>query len=44
MNPVAIEIIGESGLGKTTVIMDTAKQLNLDIIKLNLSQLDELGD
>lgn len=44
MNPVAIEIIGESGLGKTTVVMDMAKTTGLDVVKLNLSQLDELGD
>lgn len=42
--PVAIEIQGEAGLGKTSVILQTAKEHNLDIVKLNLSQIEELGD
>ena len=42
--PVAVEVIGEAGLGKTTVIMDVAKEHNLECIKLNMSMLDELAD
>lgn len=42
--PVAIEVMGESGIGKTSSIIDIAKANNLNFIKLNLSQIEELGD
>jgi len=42
--PVAIEVVGESGIGKTTSIMDMAKNHDLDFVKLNLAQIEELGD
>lgn len=43
-NPVAVEVIGESGIGKTTSIYQIAEQHNLDLVKLNLAQIEELGD
>ena len=42
--PVAINIEGEAGLGKTSAIMQLGEELNMDVVKLNLSQLEELGD
>jgi nucleoside-triphosphatase THEP1 len=42
--PVAINIEGDAGLGKTSAIMQLGKELQMDIVKLNLSQLEELGD
>lgn len=42
--PIAVEIMGEAGLGKTTVIKDIAETHGLHFVKLNLSMLDELGD
>tara|TARA_Y100001938_G_scaffold147186_1_gene227828 strand:+ start:3936 stop:5210 length:1275 start_codon:yes stop_codon:yes gene_type:complete len=42
--PVAVEVVGESGIGKTTSIMDLAKEQELDFVKLNLAQIEELGD
>lgn len=42
--PVAIEVMGESGIGKTSSIIDIAKANGLNFIKLNLSQIEELGD
>ena len=42
--PVAVEVVGESGIGKTTSIMDMTKAHNLDFFKLNLDQIEELGD
>ena len=42
--PVAIEVVGESGIGKTTSIMDMTKAHGLDFVKLNLAQIEELGD
>ncbi len=42
--PVAIEVVGESGIGKTSTIVELAKENNLDFVKLNLAQIEELGD
>lgn len=44
MTPVAINVEGEHGLGKTTVISQIAKEEGLDFIKLNLSQIEEVSD
>ena len=43
-NPVAVEIVGESGIGKTSAVVDLAKENNLNFVKLNLAQIEELGD
>lgn len=42
--PSSVEIIGEAGLGKTSIVEQVAKDNNLDYVKLNLSQIEELGD
>ena len=42
--PVAVEIQGEAGLGKTTIVAEVAKEHNLNFVKLNLAQIEELGD
>jgi len=42
--PVAIEVMGESGIGKTSTIIQCAKENNLNFVKLNLAQIEELGD
>ena len=42
--PVATEIIGESGLGKTSVALQLAEENKLNLVKLNLAQIEELGD
>ena len=42
--PVAINIEGDAGLGKTSAIMQLGKELDMQVVKLNLSQLEELGD
>lgn len=41
---VATEIIGESGLGKTSVAIQLAEEQGLHLVKLNLAQIEELGD
>lgn len=41
---VAVEIIGESGIGKTSSALQLADELNLNVVKLNLAQIEELGD
>ena len=43
-NPVSVEILGESGIGKTSTVIELAKENNLDFVKLNLSQIEEIGD
>ena len=43
-NPVAVEIVGESGIGKTSAVIDIAKEHKLNFVKLNLAQIEELGD
>ena len=42
--PVAINVEGDAGLGKTSAISQVAAELGLQFVKLNLSQLEELGD
>jgi nucleoside-triphosphatase THEP1 len=42
--PVTINIAGDAGLGKTSAILQLGSELNLNVVKLNLSQLEELGD
>jgi hypothetical protein len=42
--PVSVEVIGESGIGKTSAIIQLAKELKLNFFKLNLSQIEEIGD
>ncbi len=44
MTPNAIEIIGDSGIGKTSTVIQIAEENNLDFVKLNLAQIEELGD
>ena len=42
--PVAVEVVGDSGIGKTSTIVQLADELNLKFVKLNLAQIEELGD
>ena len=42
--PVAVNIEGDAGLGKTSTILQLGKELQMDVVKLNLSQIEELGD
>jgi nucleoside-triphosphatase THEP1 len=42
--PVTINIAGDAGLGKTSAILQLGSELALNVVKLNLSQLEELGD
>jgi MoxR-like ATPase len=43
-NPIAVEVIGESGIGKTSTIIQIANEHKLSFVKLNLAQIEELGD
>lgn len=42
--PTAISLEADSGIGKTSTILQIAEELNMGFIKLNLSQCEELGD
>jgi hypothetical protein len=42
--PVAINVEGEAGLGKTSAILQLGSELEMQVVKLNLAQLEELGD
>lgn len=42
--PVSVEIQGESGIGKTSASLQLAQELGTNHVKLNLAQIEELGD
>lgn len=42
--PVSVEVIGDSGIGKTSMVVQLAKEMDLNFVKLNLAQIEELGD
>jgi predicted GTPase len=37
--PVAVEVVGDSGIGKTSTILQVAEESGLDLVKLNLAQI-----
>ena len=42
--PVTVDVEGDAGLGKTSAIMQLSKELGLNCIRLNLAEIEELGD
>ncbi len=42
--PVAVAVEGEAGIGKTSTILEIGKSLGLHVVKLNLAQIEEIGD
>lgn len=42
--PLAVELLGEPGVGKTSICRQVADEFGMDFVKLNLSQFDDLGD
>ncbi len=42
--PVAVAVEGEAGIGKTSTILEIGKELGLHVVKLNLAQIEEIGD
>lgn len=42
--PIATEISGDSGIGKTSITLQLAQEMGLKHVKLNLAQIEELGD
>ena len=43
-DPIAIGLAGEAGIGKTTVIKEFAEERGMTFVKLNLGELEEVGD
>jgi len=42
--PVTVNVEGDAGLGKTSAIMQVANELELNCVRLNLAEIEELGD
>jgi hypothetical protein len=44
MVPTTIAVEGGSGIGKTSTAIQIGQELGLDVVKINLAQIEELGD
>lgn len=44
LTPIAIGLEGEAGIGKTSLIQEIAEKRGMTLCKLNLAQLEEVGD
>lgn len=44
LRPIAVGLEGEAGIGKTSLIEDIAKERGMTLCKVNLAQLEEIGD
>ena len=44
LTPIAIGLEGAAGIGKTSLIQQVAEKRGMTLCKLNLSQLEEVGD
>lgn len=42
--PIGLNIEGEAGLGKTSVVMQFAAEHGLQMVKRNLAEIEDLGD
>ena len=42
--PIAIGIEGQAGIGKTSILQQVAEKRGMTLCKINLSQLEEVGD
>lgn len=43
-NPICISAEGACGVGKTSRIVDLAKSMGMTVVKINLSELEEISD
>jgi len=44
ITPVCVNVEGPAGIGKTSSIVQLAQELNMDIVRLNLAELEDLSD
>lgn len=42
--PISVEIQGQAGLGKTSIVQQVAEKNKKPFVKLNLAQIEEIGD
>ena len=42
--PTALNVVGNAGLGKTTVVANLAKEEGMQFVKINLAMIEELSD
>jgi hypothetical protein len=42
--PTALNVVGNAGLGKTTVVSNLAKEEGMQFVKINLAMIEELSD
>lgn len=41
---ITVELIGDAGIGKTSIVEQLAEERGAKFVKINLSQLEETGD
>ena len=44
LRPIAVGLEGEAGVGKTSIIEEIATERGMTMVKVNLAQLEEIGD
>ena len=44
LRPIAVGLEGPAGIGKTSVIEEIANERNMTLVKVQLAQLEEIGD
>ena len=44
LRPIAVGLEGEAGVGKTSIIEEIAAERGMTMVKVNLAQLEEIGD
>lgn len=44
LNKITVELIGDAGLGKTSLVEQIATKRGMKFVKINLAQLEETGD
>lgn len=42
--PITVNVEGPAGIGKTSSILQLAQELNMDLVRLNLAELEDLSD
>ena len=44
VRPISMEIVGNAGLGKTSIVEQVCEKQGLQMVKLSLSQMEDIGD
>lgn len=43
-DPVAIDLVSEAGIGKSSIVQQIAEEIDANYVKLALAQITETGD